>query len=316
MKAIRYHAYGTPDQLTLEEVDKPIASANEVLIRVRAASLNSWDWDLLRGTPWIVRIGGWSKPRFSILGCDVAGVVEATGENVKRFKPGDEVFGDLSGYRWGGFAEYVCADEKWLALKPATMAFTTAAALPQAGVLALQGLDRGELREGQHLLINGGGGGVGTIAIQLARLRGATVTVVDLPTKHEVMMQLGASNLIDYTQTDFTRSGQRYDVILDVTAQHLPRDYRRAMHANSAYVMVGGRMKSIFRIMLAGLFNKNFRILAHKPSVTDLIRLADFVEKEGLRVIIDRTFSLHETADAFRYFGTGNVIGKVVITVP
>ncbi|WP_436236594.1 NAD(P)-dependent alcohol dehydrogenase [Paenibacillus sp. LjRoot153] len=210
MKAIIYTKYGSPNELTSTEVEKPQPKDHEVLINVHAASINSWDWDLLRGTPFLVRIGGVLKPKYTILGADIAGRVEAVGKEVKQFVPGDEVFGDISGCSWGGFAEYVCASEMSLSLKPASISFEDAAAIPQAAVLALQGLRcKGLISKGNKVLINGAGGGVGTFAVQLAKLFGAEVTVVDSVTKLSKLQALGADHVMDYTKDDFTRSGKK-----------------------------------------------------------------------------------------------------------
>ncbi len=209
MKAVVYEKYGPPEVLHLKEVEKPVPKDNEVLIEVHAASVNSWDWDLLRGTPFLNRLMfGLLKPRYKILGCDIAGRVDAVGRNTKRFQPGDEVFGDLSGFGCGGFAEYVCARENALALKPATMTFEEAAAVPQAAVLALQGLrDKGQIRPGQKVLINSAGGGVGTFTVQIAKSFGAEVTGVDSTGKLDMLCSIGADQVIDYTQEDFTKNG-------------------------------------------------------------------------------------------------------------
>ena len=218
MKAIVYHKYSPPDVLELNEVEKPTPKDDEVLIKIHAASVNSWDWDLLRGKPFVNRLlFGLLKPKINILGVDIAGQVEAVGRNVKRFEPGDEVFGDISGCGFGAFAEYVCARENVLALKSTSMTFQEAAAVPQAAVLALQGLrDKGQIQKGQKVLINGAGGGAGSFAVQIAKSFGAEVTGVDSTGKLDMMRSIGADQVIDYTQEDFTKNGQVYDLILDV----------------------------------------------------------------------------------------------------
>lgn len=318
MKAIVYEQYGGPEVLHLAAVDKPIPKAGEVLIRVAAASINSWDWDLLRGQPALARLGGWLKPQYRILGADVAGRVEAVGEAVKNFQPGDDVFGDLCNAGWGGFAEYVCADEKALLIKPAAISFTQAAALPQAGVLAMQGLrDKIQLQAGQQVLINGGGGGVGTFAIQMARAMGAEVTAVDHTSKLELMRSLGAAGVIDYTQENFTRRGRRYDLILDVVAHHSILAYRRCLHAGGAYAMIGGTTGAIFQAMLIGSVlsitgNKRSELLLHKPN-KHLADITAMVEAGQVRPVIDRTYALEAVPEAMQYFGTGQVKGKLVI---
>ncbi len=219
MKAMIYNRYGLPEVLQLKEVPRPVQKDDEVLVKVHAASVNSWDWDLLRGTPFLNRIGGIIKPRYKILGADIAGRVEAVGRNVKQFQPGDEVFGDLSGCGMGGFAEYVCARENSLALKHPGMTFQEAAAIPQGASMALQRLrQHGQIHAGQKVLINGGGGGVGTFAIQIAKSFGTKVTAVDRTDKLDMMRSIGADHVIDYTKEDYTKNGLSYDLVLDATA--------------------------------------------------------------------------------------------------
>lgn len=251
MRAVVCSAYGMPEQLRLTEVARPVPKAGEVLIRVKAASLNSWDWDLLRGQPFLVRLGGLLRPPYPILGADVAGVVEAAGEGVTRFAVGDAVFGDLSGANWGGFAEYVAAPEAALAAIPAGVSFEAAAATPQAGLLAWQGLRwKGEVQPGDKVLINGGGGGAGTFAIQLAKRAGAEVTGVDRAEKAELMRSVGADRVIDYAVTDYTAEGERYDLILDMVAARPLAHYRRALSPRSRFVMVGGKTSTILTVAL------------------------------------------------------------------
>ena len=322
MKAIVYHKYGSPDVLKLEEVEKPTPKDDEVLVKVHAASLNSWDWDLLRGD-FINRLifGGFLKPKLKIIGCDIAGRVEAVGRSVTHFQPGDEVFGDISGAGWGGFAEYVCARENVLALKSASMTFDEAAAIPQAGVLALQGLrDTGQIQSGQKVLINGAGGGVGTFGIQMAKLFGAEVTGVDSTPKLHMMRSIGADHVIDYTQEDFTKNGQRYDLILDVVARRSLSDYKRALSPKGIFVMVGGSMPVIFQTLFLGPLisktgGKKITALMHKPNPKDLNSMTELFEAGQVVPIIDRRYPLSEVAEAFRYFGEGHAKGKVVITL-
>ncbi len=321
MKAIVYQKYGSPDVLKLEEVQKPIPKDDEVLIKVHAASVNSWDWDLLRGTPFLNRLGGLLKPKYKILGADIAGRIEAVGRNVKQFQPGDEVFGDISRCGWGGFAEHVCAHEDALALKPASMTFEEAAAVPQAAVLALQGLrDKGQIKSGQKVLINGAGGGVGTFAVQIARSFGAEVTGVDSTRKLDMLRSIGADHVVDYTQEDFTRNGQRYDLILDVVGNRSVFDYRRALNPKGIYVMVGGSMALMFQIMFLGPWismtaSKKMGILIHKQNKEDLNSMKELFEAGKVVPVIDRRYTLNEVPEAFRYFGEGHHQGKVVITL-
>jgi NADPH:quinone reductase-like Zn-dependent oxidoreductase len=321
MKAIVYTEYGSPDVLRLEEVEKPTPKEDEVLVEVHAASVNDWDWGLLRGKPFLNRLlFGLLKPKIKILGCDIAGRVEAVGRNVKQFQPGDEVFGDISGCGWGGFAEYVCARENALALKPASMTFEEAAAVPQAAVLALQGLrDKGQIQPGQKALINGAGGGVGTFAVQIAKSFGAEVTGVDSTRKLDMVRSIGADQVIDYTQEDFTQSGQRYDLILDVAAYHSIFDYKRALSPRGIYVMVGGSTARIFQAMFLGPLismtgSKKMGILMHKPN-KDLAFMKELFEAGKVVPVIDGRYPLSEVPEALRYFGEGHAKGKIVITV-
>jgi NADPH:quinone reductase-like Zn-dependent oxidoreductase len=321
MKAMIYYKYGSPDDLELIEVEKPHPKDNEVLIKIHAASVNSWDWDLIRGKPFIVRFEGLLKPKYKILGADIAGLVEAIGRNVTQLKPGDAVFGDISGCGWGGFAEYVCVPEHVLALKSARMTFEEAAAVPQAAVLALQGLHvNGLIHRGQKVLINGAGGGLGTFAVQIAKSFGAEVTGVDTTRKLDMIRSIGADHVIDFTQEDFTKNGQRYDLIVDAVASRSIFDYKRALSSNGKYVMVGGSTARIFQLMLLGPLismttSKKMGLLMHKPNNKDLNVMNELFESGKVVSVIDRCYPLSEVAEALRYYGEGNVQGKVVITV-
>ncbi|MEE9402682.1 MAG: NAD(P)-dependent alcohol dehydrogenase [Desulfobacteria bacterium] len=320
MKAIVYTKYGSPDVLELAEVDKPIPKGNEVLVKVHAVSINDWDWGLLQGIPFLNRLeNGLLKPKKKILGSDIAGRIEAVGKNVEQFQPGDEVFGDLTG-NWGGFAEYVCARENALALKPASMTFEEAAAIPQAGMLAVQGLrDKGQIQSEQKLLINGAGGGVGTFGVQIAKLYGVEVTGVDSSGKLDMMRSMGFDHVIDYTKEDFTKSGQCYDLILDNKMNRSIFDYMRALSPNGIYVTAGGSMARLFQAFLLGplisMFSKkSIRIVALKPN-KDLAYMNELFEAGKVKPVIDGPFKLSEVPEAIRYFGEGKHKGKVVITV-
>jgi NADPH:quinone reductase-like Zn-dependent oxidoreductase len=320
MKAIVFTKYGSPDVLELKEVEKPTPKDDEVLIRVHAASLNDWDWGALQGTPFVNRlIFGLLNPKKQILGSDIAGRIEAVGKNVRQFQPGDEVFGDLSGH-WGGFAEYVCARENALVLKPASMTFEEAAAIPQAGMLALQGLrDKGRIQPGQKLLINGAGGGVGTFAIQIAKLYGVEVTGVDSPGKLDMLRSMGATHVIDYTQEDFTKNGQCYDLILDVKTSRSIFDCARALSPNGTYVTVGGSMARLFQALflvplISMISEKHIRIVSLKPN-KDLSYMNELFEAGKVVPVIDGPYKLSEVPKAFRHFGEGRHKGKVVITL-
>jgi NADPH:quinone reductase-like Zn-dependent oxidoreductase len=321
MKAIVYERYGPPEVLQLKEVEKPTPKDSEVLVKVYAASVNDWDWGLLRGTPFMNRLFfGLLKPKIKILGGDIAGRVEAVGRNIKQFQPGDEVYGDLSGSGFGGFAEYVCVREKALVLKPASMTFEEAAAVPQAAVLALQGLrDKGQIQPGQKVLINGAGGGAGTFAVQIAKSFGAEVTGVDSTRKLDIMRSIGVDHVIDYTQEDFTKKGQRYDWIIDFAAHHSIFDYNRSLSPKGIYVIVGGSIARIFQVMFLGplismITSKRMGILTHKPN-KDLVFIKELFEAGKVKPVMDKRYPLSEVPEALRYFGEGHARGKVVITL-
>ncbi|MHC4756721.1 MAG: NAD(P)-dependent alcohol dehydrogenase [Planctomycetota bacterium] len=322
MKAIVYEKYGPPDVLQLKEVEKPTPKDNEVLVKVHAASVNYSDWVFVRGKPFLVRLmSGLLKPKNSILGADIAGQVEAVGTNIKQLQPGDEVFGDISGCGWGGFAEHVAVPENALALKPANLTFEEAAAVPQAAVVALQGLrDKGQIQSGQKVLINGASGGVGTFAVQIAKSFGAEVTGVCSTRNLDMVRSIGAGETIDYTQEDFTKNGQRYDLIVAAAGYRSIFDYKRALSPRGIYVMTGGSMKQIMQANLLGPFisraaGKKLVALSHKPSQKDLIFMKELIEAGKVKSVIDRCYSLSETAEAIRYYGEGHSQGKVVITV-
>jgi NADPH:quinone reductase-like Zn-dependent oxidoreductase len=320
MKAIVYTEYGPPEILQLKEVAKPIPKDDEVLVKVQAVSVNRSDWEGLRGNPLYARIGGLLRPRHHILGSDIAGRVEMAGRNVSRFRPGDEVFGDILG-RLGGFAEYVCAPENRLALKPAGMTFEEAAAIPQSAVIALQGIrDKGQLQPGQKVLINGAGGGAGAIAVQLAKLYGAEVTGVDNTGKLDFMRSVGADHVIDYTQEDFTKNGEQYDLILDIVAHRSVFAYKRTLKPNGRYFLAGGSVATMLQILLLGpwfsmIESKKILILAVKPSLEDMVHVTELCEAGKITSVIDKTYSLSEVPEAISYVGDGYAKGKVVITV-
>lgn len=316
-----YERYGMTDVLTLKEIQIPIPQVNEVLIKVQAVSVNSWDWDLLRGKPLVNRIGGMIKPKYQILGADIAGRVETVGSEVKNLLPGDEIFGDISGCGWGGFAEYVCVHEDALSLKPSSMTFEEAAAIPQAAVLALQGLrDKGQIIEGQTVLINGAGGGVGTFGLQIAKLHDAEVTCVDSTEKLEMLKAMGADLVIDYTQEDFVQKGQMYDLILDVVGNRSIFDYKRILKPKGTYVMIGGRMSLISQILFLGPLiskkeQKKMNILIHKPNKLDQDFLKELFVAGTVKPVIDRRYPLSQVADAIQYLGEGKAMGKIVINI-
>jgi NADPH:quinone reductase-like Zn-dependent oxidoreductase len=320
VKAVVYTEYGPPEGLQIKEVEKPTPTDDEVLIKLQAVSVNRSDWEGLIGKPLYARIGGLRKPRRHILGSDIAGRVEAAGKNVTRFQPGDEVFGDILA-RMGGFAEYVCAREKSLALKPAGMTFEQVAAIPQAAVIALQGIrDKGQVQPGQKVLINGAGGGGGTFAVQLAKLYGAAVTGVDNTGKLDFMRSLGADHVIDYTREDFTRNGKQYDLILDLIAYRSVFAYKRALKPNGSYFAVGGSVARFLQILLLGplirrITGKSIRVLVVQPNLKDMAYITELYEAGKIVPVIDRCYPLTEVPEALRYLGEGRAKGKVVITI-
>jgi NADPH:quinone reductase-like Zn-dependent oxidoreductase len=317
MKAIVYKKYGSPDVLRMEDIQKPTPGDAEVLVKISAVSINSWDWDALTGKPFEYRVlFGLLKPKNSkVHGCDIAGIVEEIGKNVKRYKVGDEVFGDLAEEGWGAFAEYTCVSESELALKPSSMAFEEAACLSHGGNLAVQGLiDYGKIKAGQKVLINGGGGSTGTLAIQLAKLFDTEVTAVDHTVKLNTMLRLGADHVVDYTKDDFTQNEEKYDLIFDVKTNRSIFDYQRALRPNGIYVTVGGKTSRILQIVVLGKLSKKYKMhmVTYKAN-KDLNYLIELFEADNLKPVIDKSFSLDKTAEAFRYFGEGLFKGKVVV---
>ena len=319
MKAITYSEYGSPDVLKLTEVEKPTPKEREVLIRIRAASVNPLDWRLLRGKPVFTRlmIGGLRRPKITRPGVDVAGQVEAVGRSVTGFKPGDEVFGVCR----GAFAEYACAVDEKLALKPASISFEEAAAVPVAAISALQALrDKGGIRPGQKVLIEGASGGVGTFAIQIAKRFGADVTAVCSTGNVERARSLGADHVIDYTREDFTRSGQPYDLIIGANSHRPIFDYRRALGRNGTYVMIGGGWSQILQGMFLGPLlswtgSRKMTFFMARIARKDLAFLGDLLVAGKLVPVIDRRYPLRDVAEGVRYLEDGHAKGKVVITV-
>ncbi|MDH4190945.1 MAG: NAD(P)-dependent alcohol dehydrogenase [Betaproteobacteria bacterium] len=323
MKAIVYDTYGPPEVLRLEDVEKPSPRDDEVLVRVHAASVNAADWRLMRADPFLVRLYcGLLKPsRFRILGADIAGRVEAVGGKVGRFRPGDEVFGDVFASHLGGFAEYKCARESELVLKPANLSFEEAAAVPLAALTALHGLrDKGRIQPGQQVLIHGASGGVGTFAVQLARYFGAEVSAVCSTAKREAARALGADHVIDYTREDFSRGARRYDLILAVNGNRSIFDYRRALTRGGTYVMAGGHSAQLVQALLLGpglslLGKRRMGALTSVPNQRDLHFLKELLEAGRLRPVIDRRYPLSELREAIRYLEAGHAKGKVVIAL-
>jgi NADPH:quinone reductase-like Zn-dependent oxidoreductase len=318
VKAIVYYKYGTPDVLRVEDIQKPIPDDNMVLVKIHAVSINSWDWDTLTGKPFEYRfLFGLFKPKSTKLhGCDISGIIEAIGKNVKRFKVGDEVFGDLGEEGWGAFAEFTCVRERDLALKPSSMTFEEAACLPHGGNLAVQGLiDYGKIKSGQKVLINGGGGSTGTLAIQIAKSFDVEVTAVDHTVKLDTMLSLGADHVIDYTKDDFTQNEHEYDLIFDVKTNRQITDYQQALSPDGIYVTVGGLTSKILQIVLFGKLSKKYtmHMLTYEAN-KDLNYLIELFEADKIKPVIDKCFPLDKTAEAFRYFAQGQFKGKIVIT--
>ncbi len=319
MKAIVFNQYGTPNVLKLANVPAPTPKDDQVLIRVFAASVNSADYRLLSGL--IPRLMGFGllRPKDKIMGADIAGRIEAVGKNITRFKPGDEVFGDIA-TGFGGFAEYVCARESILVKKPANLTFEQAAAVPMAAVTALQGLRKGGVQPGNRVAVVGASGGVGTFMVQIAKSFGEEVTAISSKKKMEGLRALGADHVIDYTREDFTRSGQRYDLILAVNGYRPLADYRRALKPQGTYVMVGGEGRQIFESLIMGPLvsrrgGQTMTNLAATPNADDLSFVKDLIEAGKVTPFIDRTYPLENTAEAVRYVGGARAAGKVIIQI-
>ena len=319
MKAIVYTKYGSPDVLQLKDVEPPTPTDDEVLIRIRAASVNAYDWHFLTADIFLIRLmgGGLLKPKDSRLGADVAGRIETVGRNVKQFQPGDEVFGMVK----GGFAEYASAPESALWLKPVNTSFDEAAAIPMAAITALQGLrDEGNIQAGQKVLINGASGGVGTFAVQIAKSFDTEVTAVCSTRNLEQARSIGADHVIDYTKEDFTKNGQQYDLVLAANGYHSLSDYKRALTPKGIYVMAGGTKAQIFQSMLMGSMmsetgGRKMGGVSAKQSQNDLAYIKELFEAGKVKSVIDRRYPLSEAAEALRYLGEGHARGKIVITL-
>jgi NADPH:quinone reductase-like Zn-dependent oxidoreductase len=322
LKAITTHSYGSPDVLELEAVDEPVVKDDEVLVGVRAASVNPRDWHFLRGLPYIMRPVGLRRPKNGVLGSDVAGQVEAVGKTVTRFRPGDEVFAHVLA---GGFAEYTCIPEEVLGLKPANLTFEQAAAVPLAALTALQGLrDHGRIQPGQKVLIIGASGGVGTFAVQIARSFGADVTGVCSTRNVDMVRSIGADHVIAYTQEDFTQSGQKYDLVFQLAGTRSPSDCRRALTPKGTLVLSSGESdgrwigpidRIVKAVVLSPFVSQRLGTFEAKQSKEDLQVLKELIESGMVSPVIDRTYPLSEMPEAIRYLEAGHARGKVVITV-
>jgi NADPH:quinone reductase-like Zn-dependent oxidoreductase len=320
MNAIVRETYGPPDVLHLEDVPLPAVRDGDVLVKVRAASANAGDWHLLRGTPLPFRlVAGLRTPKFKIIGNDIAGSVEAVGRNVTQFRPGDQVFGELSRCGFGAYAEFAVAPENALALKPASLSFEEAAAIPTAGCTALQALRRGRIERAQRVLIHGASGGVGTFAVQIAKSFGAEVTAVCSSRNIEMVRSIGADHVLDYTKDDFAALGQRYDLIVASNGDRSIWDYKRALSPNGTYVMSGGSNRQLADALLFGpllsMGHQKLGNLLVKPNQADLLFLKELCEAGKVKPTIDRRFALSEVPAAIRYVEDGHARGKVVVTV-
>lgn len=323
MKAVFFRKYRSSDSLEIRDVEKPVPADEQVLIKVRAVSINDWDWGLLNGTPFVPNrfMAGLFRPRI-IVGSDIAGVVEAVGRSVVSYKPGDEVYGDLSGCGFGGFAEYVCAPQREVRFMSPEMSFVQAAAIPQAGMLALQGVTAGgQLAPGQRVLVNGAGGGVGSIAIQLLKLRDVDVTGVDSEAKLDSMRSWGFDHVIDYRAEDFTRNGQRYDLIVDVKTDRALADYERALNPGGVYATVGGRLSKLLKVAasrfrIGRARDRKLRVIGLQAN-RDLAYFNELFESGRFRPVIDSEFEFtgDDVRKAFHHFGAAAHKGKIVVRV-
>ncbi|MGJ4788625.1 NAD(P)-dependent alcohol dehydrogenase [Leptospira koniambonensis] len=323
MKAIVYEKYGSSDVLQYKDIQKPVPKDNEILVKVRASSVNAADWRMMKADPFLVRFyAGLFKPKkISILGADVAGIVESIGPNVTKFRPGDEVFGDVFASGFGAFAEYKCGKENEFVLKPSNVSFEDAAALPLAGMTALHSLrDFGKVEAGQKVLINGSSGGVGTFAIQLAKYFGADVTAVCSTSKMNQSISLGADQVIDYTKEDFTKNGKKYDLIVGVNGYRTLSEYKSSLYPKGRYVMAGGGTAQLFQALLLGPFisragSQKIIAASSEPNQKDLLFLSDLLKSGKIKSVIDRRYKLEEVPQAIQYVEEGHASAKVIITV-
>ena len=322
MKAIVSNQYGSPDTLEYKEVERPVPNENQVLVKIQAASINKGNLILLKGEPFLARLAtGIRKPKFSIPGGDIAGTVVEVGENVKQFQLGDEVYGDLSGYGWGGFAEYAAVPEEAIAPKPANLSYEEAAAVPMAALTAFQSLrDKGKIQEGQKVLIYGASGGVGTFAVQLAKAFGAEVTAVCSTRNVEMAESIGADYVIDYKKNDFSSIIEQYDLIIGVNGMQPIKFYVHALRPAGTFVHVGGSERQLFQAMLSGPWismttKKKVGSFLQKSNQKDLFLIKELIEAGEVTPVIDRLFQFNEIPEAYRYFSEGHAKGKVVIKI-
>jgi NADPH:quinone reductase-like Zn-dependent oxidoreductase len=319
MKALVFTKYGSPEVLQLKKIAKPTPKENEVLVKIHTTAVNDYDWSLVKGKPYLLRLlYGILRPKHQIPGMELAGTVEALGTNANSFKIGDAVYGDISEYGFGSFAEYVCINEKALTLKPEKMSFEEAAAISHAAMLAMQGLvDIGEIKKGAKILINGAGGGVGTFGLQIAKLYDAEVTGVDTGDKLKMMKELGFDNIIDYKKEDFTKNKQRYDLILDAKTTRSTFQYLRVLNPNGKYVTVGGYLNRLFPLiilkpLISIISKKSVHIVALKPN-KDLEYINELFSAGKIKPVIDGPYKLSEVSRLIQYFGEGKHQGKIII---
>ena len=319
MKAIVQKAYGSPTLLKIQNVERPFPKSNEVLVRIHASAVNDYDWSMVRGKPWIYRLMfGFSKPKNPVPGMELAGTVESLGPNTSSFNIGDEVYGDTSEFGFGTFAEYMCINEKALILKPESMSFEEATAIPHAAMLAYQGLiDCGDIKQGQKILMNGAGGGMGTFAVQIAKQYNTHVTGVDTGQKLEMMQSIGFDEVIDYKKEDFTRNGERYDLILDAKTNRSPFAFTRSLSKGGKYVTVGGSLWRMLQLLFLKRWIKitkglTLKILGLKPN-KDLASINELYEKGNIKAVIDGPYEMDEIPRLIQYFGEGLHSGKIVV---
>lgn len=321
MKAAVYEKYGSPDNIVIREVEKPRANGNEILVKVYSTTINGADLDMLMGNTF-GRFSGLFKPGHNILGSDVSGVVEAIGKDVRNVCIGDEVFGDMTECGFSTFAEYICVPETALTKKPPNMTFEEAAAIPSAGVIALQAIEnKKSIRSGERILINGAGGGMGTFAVQMAKSLGAVVTAVDSNEKLDKLIEIGADEVIDYRKENFTKGTKKYDRIIDCQALNFVFSYNRVLNPGGIYYMIGGAPIKLLSIGIVGslismLTSKNIRLLLGRANrMKDMITLIDFFEAGKIRPIIAKTYELNNIAEAFKCFAESKFVGKVIVNI-
>ena len=317
MKAVTYEEYGPPEVLQLIETEAPKPKQGEVLVKIHASSLNYGDRMLVSGKPFFIGLMGFGllKPKYSILGGDIAGTVKAVGEIVTKFKPGDEVYADIGNAGFGGYAEYVSVPEHVLTLKPSNISFEEAAAFPQAAVVALQGLRKGEIKNGDRVLINGASGAIGIFAVQIAKAYGAEVTGVCSTNNVELVRSIGANNVIDYKKEDFTQGDSKYDLILGIVANRPTSHYMNTLNKNGRYVAVAFNASTLIMGSMYSKDGKKATSLSHTPKVEDLVYMRELIESGKVKPVVDRVFPLNEIAEAMRYHESGNPQGKVVISM-